>query len=67
MDIRVIEIATQLKLRIRATGIPRTTRSALPLETQQSRSPKIKKSKSFNADQTYKTEDTFPFHILLND
>ena len=35
MDSSVIETATKLKTRTRATGNPRTTRRALPLEIQQ--------------------------------
>ena len=35
MDSSVIEIATKLKTRTKATGNPRTARRALPLEIQQ--------------------------------
>ena len=41
MDNSVIVIAAQLNMRIRATGTPRTTSSAFPLEIQQKLSPRI--------------------------
>ena len=50
-------IATQLNMRIRATGTPRTTSSAFPLEIQQKLSPRIKKLKKPLSDFKYKTED----------
>ena len=61
MDNSVMVIATELNMRIKATGTPRTKSSALPLEIQQNLSPRIKTKKPLPdcKDITWKTKITY--------